>query len=342
MLVSLVVDPRCFGPEAVVDDNTRKEALRLLQAVIEDGAIFVAHSAAQFCQSVADEAEKLGTKLGQRIQKLAEELLKGTTRDRCVVTPRDPDLRKTGSITERLCSLAKSTRTDLIVCPDSHAAREFAAAAGQGIEVCDLPRYSDALVEQKRTKFASEFPLHSCSESHATECVGRAVRYGDVIVIADKMLGRKAKNGKVTADLRRFAKGVIYLAAQWHSFSPFADRLPCRVELVTLGWCTGSGGGDVNPAIAAPVIKAAIEEADAERLVQLMTIEFKQDDESGAFNERVLGCAGRAWRINHGLDDLGRLTGPAAERRFCSIDPDSQANRDRLAAIRRLRSITKL
>ena len=75
MLVSIAIDPACFGPKVVVDDESRFCAERVLDSVL-DNAVLVSAFGRDFRDHLIDEVSALGTGRGEHIQILAADILK--------------------------------------------------------------------------------------------------------------------------------------------------------------------------------------------------------------------------------------------------------------------------
>jgi hypothetical protein len=93
----------------------------------------------------------------------------------------------------------------------------------------------------------------------------------------------------------------------------------------------------VSPKKAEQAIRAALVAADHLQIVKNIMVDLKKDTTPQVFKDRFLAGFGRCWGISHGMDDIGRLTGPRAKRSPTILAPDSQAYRDILADIMRLR-----
>ena len=83
MLVGVAIDPACFGPGVIVDQESRYSAERVLDAILSN-AMLVCGSNNEYLDKLVAEIESLGDRLGRDIQIRVEELLK---RQRsCLVT----------------------------------------------------------------------------------------------------------------------------------------------------------------------------------------------------------------------------------------------------------------
>jgi hypothetical protein len=144
------------------------------------------------------------------------------------------------------------------------------------------------------------------------------------------MLGRAAKE-KVSTELERFVRGVVFLAGCGAS-----TARPREVHIISEAGNSGGRAGYIDPAKAERNIRAAIASADRDKLISGLTVELKQESEPPVFRDRLVACDGRCWAIRHGVDDFGRLFDAKGLRSPTFIDPDCPATRRLLGLIQAL------
>src|SRR5262249_23043777 len=136
------------------------------------------------------------------------------------------------------------------------------------------------------------------------------------------------KDGYVTGQLRRFARGILYVARQWRVYSPFAGASRSHVRVLSAAGVCGARGGFVDVAKAEAAIRSALAEVDVAHEIATVDVDLRQDSVPGVFSDRFVAGAGRCWCIGHGIDDLGTLDTPGARSRPTTIAQDCQTYRD--------------
>ncbi len=95
--------------------------------------------------------------------------------------------------------------------------------------------YRLSRAEARRDCWMESQRLDDAAPDVARELVGRAVRYDRHILVADRMIGIVAKDDVANRRVRGFVRGVLYLADQWKSFSPYSQSGSVAVEIMTVG-----------------------------------------------------------------------------------------------------------
>jgi len=70
MIISAVTDPSIFGPDSIIDDLVKREALHLLEAIRVNGLLIV-DTDRELLEEALRFATALSTKMGQRIVRAA-------------------------------------------------------------------------------------------------------------------------------------------------------------------------------------------------------------------------------------------------------------------------------
>lgn len=339
MLVSAVVDPECFGPATLSGRHERLLAELLLRGVVEENIVLLSSSPTDLATRIANETSKLDGPSARRLQAYAVEICKN--KKRCIVSihfDNAPDLEPSQV---GLWQVAKALRADLIVCCNDdalHRLRQIGQHEGTSVECCTLAGITDTLIENRRRGWLVSQPLDQLEDPLAAELVGRAVRYATEITIADKMIGPKTCDYRSRGSLRRFVRGIVYVAERWRDSSPFSGNDSPLIRIVTEGGGSRAGHGAIDPAQAEQAIKATIQSEDVHQAIKRLEIELKQESDPPVFRDRFIQAARRCWQVTHGLDDIGKLALPRNQRSPTNLMPDCQTFRDNLAIIRRLPS----
>ncbi|MBK8915398.1 MAG: hypothetical protein IPM64_12510 [Phycisphaerales bacterium] len=330
MLISVVVDPVCLSPQELGTPEASSGAECILEAATEN-AVIIAPAIDQFVGELIDDVARLDSGTGQLIQLGAAELAKSPAR--IVIAPPAELFRASGQQGE-LRELARIMRADALVLRRDLDLADHADLVRLGIEVCHIDQYRLSQTERRRRLWRSGQRLDTLPAAEAKELLGRVIKYAAEVVLLDKMFARAGKDGTPNGRLRRFVRGVVHIANQWRAFSPYAQRVAPAFTIVSSAGSCGASAGFVDPARAEAAIRAAIAQEDRSHLVRNLSIELRQDDDPGVFNDRFVPACGRCFSIGHGLDDIGNLIDPKAKKRPTTLAPDCQAYRDICADIR--------
>ena len=338
MLVSIAVNAASFGPSSITDIGIRDAAEDVLTAATEN-AVLLTIAGEKFVRDVGHQILQLPTKLGQQLGIRVPDLQSCSARS--LVTAAPSQVCEVSDPVARLRYLATALHADLVLCSTSGEVDSLTDLRNQGIEVCTVGEFRNCETEVRRKKWTHTQRLDNIhDDATCKDIVGRTVKYGRKIVIADRMFGRQARDGASTKNLRLFARGVVYLAERWQQQSPYSAGQSASVEIITEGGQTS--GGFVNPKTARLAIEDAIRVEDRQNVVGNIVVCFKRDSQPEIFLERYIGAGNRCWCIKHGIDFIGGLFERPKHRKATFIDPDCDANRQVLAQIRDLRDAPDL
>lgn len=324
MLVSIAINPVTLGAMGVVDAHSRFGARRLLDAALRN-AVFVAYSEEGLAPGIAAAVTGLGSQNGQQLAILAEEILKN--HQECVVQP----IRGVGNLDgpERLIALAQDYDVDLVVCANEEERRSVEQDL-HDCECCLLAEYEDTNTEQCRRSWEQAVELTSMPTDKCLDTVGRAIKYSRRVILADKMIGRAASKND-TKGVKRFVKGVSFVAKAWAQTSPLAFDSGLSLEILTDSHHYHDLAG------MRALIERSVDATDKGRFVSAVEIKLKLDSYPSVFSDRFLGVGRRAWCIQHGVDDLGQLfSSNIARRRPIILGADCLAYRRTLSKIKKL------
>src|SRR5207249_4788248 len=155
-----------------------------------------------------------------------------------------------------------------------------------GIELSTVDDYPACGTERTRCTWLEAQELNILDRGECESVTGHAIRYCDEIVLADKMVGRAAKDGRESQQLRRFATGVVYVAERWCQLSPLATTRRARIRLVTVAGDTGAGAGYVDPRLARAAVERAVRSADTLGSIHQLSVDLKQDSDPPVFRDR--------------------------------------------------------
>lgn len=296
MIVSIAINPATLGPMGVVDSESCQGARDVIQAA-KKNAVLLAFSNEKFLSELSTSVLQLGTLLGQHPQVDMAELLKNH-RPQCVALPLAGRASMDGP--ERLIALARDYRADLIVCANKDE-MEAVKRGFKDCECCLLPDFDQTATEQLRREWEQAVDLTPLDTNECLNVVGRIVKFTSTVVLADKMIVRPASSGD-KGMVRRFMKGVAFVAKAWSLVSPLATSGNyLEVEIVTDAF----GCKDFDS--LRDIIQIGIDATDVDSCVGPVEVRFKKDSHPSVFKGRYLGAGRRGWIVEHGLDDIGRL-----------------------------------
>ena len=326
MLVSLAVDPHIFTCKTIVDARTRDQVEILVRAVLENG-ILLTNKTNEFIRDVIVGTSGLRTDLGQRLQILIAEL--SQNKKRYLATPSSKVDVPAEPLPDRLIALATGMQADAIVCSSADAIERVSRSANLKGKLIHIRDYSRSSTEQLRRGYLSAVRLDKLRHEERQEHVGRAVRYARRVTLVDRYFSAHTKQGSSRADLRKYAKGAMYVVRQWQAYSPYAANQQLELELLTVGGDTGARSGHIDPGRARRVIKQELRRIDATHIIGTLTVTLKEEDSQRLFRDRFLEAKRRCWGIKHGIDSLATLMESDERHRDAAfIEPPSQAYLD--------------
>ena len=329
MLVGIAINAACFGPEVVVDQATRRGAERVLDASLSRNALLLGIRGEDFLDDVVASASRIDSPLGQQIQMLAVESRKSKVDS---FTGKASMLAPGSSAVDRLRRIAVETSPHVVVCASSDQARQL-RHLNPRIERCLLADFPRTEAEARRDAWNAAQRLDTLEPVECEQLIGSAIRYGDELVVADRVIGLAAKDGYVTSKLKRFARGITYLAERWCEYAPMLGTRRACVKVVTQAGASGARGGWIDPTAAREAIEKGVRREDAKSAIGSLQIVLKEETNPPIFRDRLLASDRRVWGIRHGFDDISNLAGSAARRSPTFFDPDSTANRELLREI---------
>ena len=334
MLVSLAVDPLIFTSETIGDAHTRDQAELLVRAVLENG-ILLATRANDFVRDVDVGTSGLRTDLGQQLQILIAEL--SQNKKRYFAMPASDINLPAGANTDRLSALSIAMRADAVVCSSQDVMERISRGVEATGELIHIRDYSRSSTEKLRRGYLSAVRLDKIEGEERQKHIGRAVRYARRLTLVDRYFSTYTKKGSNLAQLRMYIGGVMYIARQWHSYSPYADGEQLEVEILTVGRDTGARLGRIDSERAKRVIEQEVRRIDSGRIVGKLTVTLKKEGPRRLFLDRFLEAKRRCWGIKHGIYSLAALlesAGRHVEATF--IEPASQDYLDLVSELRNL------
>ena len=329
MLISIVMDPMCLSPRVLNCPAARFGAERLLEGVLRNGVLLAADSR-QYVADLASAASGLGVRAGQRVQLYITEIGKRSSMYIASDNSLQPVLKKPLQTTQ-LRDIALALHADILVCRDPPNTEFVSDLRRHGTEVCTLSNYELSRSEARRKDWAQTTRIDRLSVIDSKCLIGRTLRYATDILICDRYIANAARDGWMTSQLKRFGKGLIFVARCWREHSPYAQSCKPNIKILSIA------GGNVNPNKAETTIRQVICQLDSNRCIGTVSIILKNDKRPTIANERYISAMGRCFGVQHGIDDLGNLTLPQSKRRPTSLIPDCQVHRDLLTEIQALR-----
>ena len=276
-------------------------------------------------------AAELEPKLGQQLQILSAELIGQKKR---YLAAWEGRAAERDDPVEELGALARELKADAVICGTQNTADFLTNSVDPNVEVVEVRHYFESATEKKRRAYLQAVRLDSIREPerrHSFVC--RIVKYARRVTLLDRYFARHAINGNRT-QLRRFAKGAVYVARQWRSCSPYAGSGELEVELLTVGGNTG-GTGYIDPVRAEKALREAVGSVDVDSIISRLVVTVKEDRSPRLFKDRFLEAKKRCWGVRHGFDSLGRLS-QIKDREPTFIDPSSQDYLDLASQLRGL------
>jgi len=297
MIVSAVADPTAFGPDGIIDELAKREAIAFLNGIFTNG-VLLDEPKKELLRLALVEVTKLSTKMGQRIELLLVEIRK--QHKKFVVTCDQSRWNReiTGTITEKCSALAAILKADVIVTQSAHIAA-VKAAVGTTTEVCLLSDCSESRFEALRINIVQiQKPLDELSRAEVEEFVGRALKFASTVRFFDyRMIGSPKRTTKYVA-------GIRFFVAIWEKWCVVGDAGSRQIELYTVGNTTSQNGylnGADADALLASHIQAPLCFATKAKVLRFV----KEDRDPAIFHSRGFEARQRAFTIDPGFDAVG-------------------------------------
>ena len=334
MVVGIVMDPTCFAPESLATPEAQFGAVQILEGGTNNGVLLAVDSR-DYYRDLRNAALRLGTPAGQEVNLWLSEI--GKKPDNYIASDRSGIQRFKQSIVGHLRHLAVELQADIVVCRDAYQVKKLSDLRCKGIEVCTISKYRSSETEAKRKEWCRSTRIDRLPAKESLELVGRMIRYVTEIIVVDRYFGVKAKEGYVSGGLKRFVRGLVYLANCWKQHSPYAMSKGLTIQVVSVAGAVGAASGYIHPKAAETAIRNAVSRLDTKGNIGTLDISLKADARQALINDRFIAGMGRCFGIQHGIDDLGNLMLSASNRRRTSLTPDCPDHRDLLTEIQALR-----
>jgi len=297
MIVSAVADPTAFGPDGIIDELAKREAIAFLKGIIANG-VLLDEPTKELLRLALIEVSKLSTKMGQRIELLLVEIRK--QHKKFIVTCDQPRWQQetVQTVTDKCLAVAAILKADLIVTQSAHIAK-LRAAVQTTAEVCLLSDCSESSFEKLRIKcFQIHKPLDELPPNEVEEFVGRALKFSSTVRFFDyRMIGSPKRTAKYVA-------GITFFVAIWEKWCVVGDPGSRQVELYTIGNTTTQNGylnGADADALLASHIQAPLRSAIKANVLRFV----KEDRDPAIFHARGFEARQRAFTIDPGFDAVG-------------------------------------
>lgn len=335
MIVRIALTPEIFGATGIKTVEDRIGAEAILKAALANGIIVTAFDA--FVHLAVQQISSLPLALRQSIAILFTEVSKQQKRNIAHVA-----VEEVPSAAKSLINAARTGKADVVVGTDIAAIASVLQSGNQHFETVPLDQYIASQTERRREAWTQSQQVDQLAANACSSLFHRILLDAEQIIVADKMFGVAAKAALAYDDahhrrtLDYFSRGALYLAEHWTGITDDIITNGPKVNIVTVGGDMGAKGGYGRPEDLCKQIHDSIRRVDHRHVIRQLTVTIKQDGSPPIFKDRFVWAAQRCWGIRHGLDDIGKLAGPATRRSPTAIDPDCPANRSMFDAIRAL------
>ena len=340
MLISIVMDPTCLAPEILSCPEALSGAELLLRGVIDNG-VLLASDSSQYVSSLASAASNLGTQMGQRVQPFIVEIGKNPGRFVAAERSHHSGPARTMDLSQ-LKRLALELCADIVVCRDVHDVGCLSDLCRHDVEVCTLSDYGSSNTESRRWDWYNTKRIDNLPPDQSVELAGRTLRYATEIAVVDRYVAQEAaravKDGQIGERLELFVQALIYVAECWKKHSPYSLFGEPTIHLISIAGGSRKARSYVDPKNVEKIIRKVVLQLDSNRSVGKLQISLKVDNEPRLVKDRFVSGMGRCFGVQHGIDDIGKLTLPKPERGPTSLIPDCQYFRDLLNDIKALPS----
>src|SRR5262245_12754050 len=114
MIISVIADPRSFGIETVVDELSKREVIRFLEAIAQNG-VLIDDPRLSLLRKAIELAQILRTRLGQRILLLLQEFLTKSTKFVAAIGPELARNADDANLSRPLLMAGACTKSDAVV-----------------------------------------------------------------------------------------------------------------------------------------------------------------------------------------------------------------------------------
>ena len=297
MIISAVTDPSIFGPDSIIDDLVKREALHLLEAIRVNGVLIV-DTDRELLEEALRFATALSTKMGQRIVLALTDLC--TSWRKCIV-PTRMSVRSYNGPRERLLSeLAITYKVDALITTSERLHNQYIASVKpSNVEVVPIRDYSESRCETTRKRVLSfDRPLDKTPPAEIEDRVGRVLKYCTRLRVFDGLLVSSESR------LQKYCDGILYFINIWKHACVIEEERNLSIEVYSLG--------NRNTQNGFMSFQEARKRLETFILARVRTIycgqingHIKQDSDPPIFHARFLESRGRAYMIDPGFDAIG-------------------------------------
>lgn len=315
MIVSAVADPSIFGNEAIKDQLSKREAIAFLQGIIDNGVLLDDPTRGLLREALL-MVSQLGTKLGQRIQLLLEEIQKQHKKFVVSCDRMRWERQSCDTVADKCVALASLLKADAII---THSGNEVSIKqrAKDDVEVVVISDLTESSYETTRRRMQHiEDSLDNLPAEEVAERIGRAVKYTATLRVFDyRMIGAEQQ-------ARKYLAGIQFIAAIWQRWCVVGDSNSRTIELYTVGNCM-TQNGFLNATAADSRLETHIQVPLANVVLAKITRCLKQDREPAIFHARGFEARKRAYTFDPGFDAIG----PTGAIRACLFKAERAAER---------------
>ena len=295
MIISAVADPRIFGSQVIVDEFTKREVIRFLESVAENG-VLIDDSDHHLIKESICFASQLGSGFGQRIVVFLQEFLTKAKKYLVSSGARVNQPLYRSAPEGQLAGIAAAMRVDAILTSKPLAPRFQPVCSTQiAFGIVQVEDWSVHPLETHRKQLLHpDSPLDQLTSDEREERVGRALKYALSIKVLDAYLVASERRTS------KFCKGISYFISVWQRWTLFPSaRL--AIEIYTLGNCT-TQNGFLSGREAADRLKRLIVEPlqGSHRCVASACV--KMDCDPPIFHARFIQAKVRNYSIDPGFD----------------------------------------
>ena len=227
MIVSAVIDPSSFGQSGIVDSETKKEAKRFLEGILENGVLVdKARNSKSLLDQAIREAETLSAKLGQSILILLADIKKDWKKLVASVGELEQSLED-GNIEHQVVHLANTYRADVIVVPEDRKSVYFSLGVptARVVAVRDVSESNYEHIRQANIQ--PDDTLNNLTDVQVEELIGRSVKYTATLEVFDYHMGTSDQSAS-----RTFLPAIKKIAEIWEKYCVVLQQNPSARKLI--------------------------------------------------------------------------------------------------------------